>query len=67
MILSNIPWPLELFCLEVLKHQCALESSGEFANTQIVDPTPRVSDSGELEGDLKICISNFPGDADTTH
>lgn len=31
----------------------------------LVGPTPRVLDSGGLEGHPRVCISKLPGDADS--
>lgn len=49
----------------VLRISLALESPEGLVKTEILGPTPRVSDSEGLERDLRMSISHrFPGDAD---
>lgn len=47
----------------VLRISLALESPEGFVKSEILGPTPRVSDSEGLERDLRMSISHrFPGD-----
>lgn len=51
----------------VLTLKCASESPGEFIKTKIAGHHPRVSDSGNMESSLRICLPNqFPSEAGAT-